>query len=126
MKELIDKLARGKIEYEKPVIESSVSEIDMVLRSEKLTEGSFELYTQNKRKFKGMVYSTHEFVHINDEDRTFISNSKAIRYCVDTIYLNEGDVIEGSINVVTDGGELSISFKFKVEAASVTSSIGEI
>jgi len=126
MKELIDKLARGKIEYDKPVIESSVSEIDMVLHSEKQTEGSFEVYTQKKHKLKGMVYSTHEFVHINDEDRTFISNSKTIRYSINTDFLSEGDIIDGFINVVTDGGELSIPFKFTVEAAGMTSSIGEV
>ena len=126
MKELIDKLACGKIEYEQPVLEASVLNIDTVLRSEKLTEGSFEVYSSNNRKLKGMVYSTHEFVHINDEDRTFIGTSKTVRYCIDAEYLNEGDVIDGFINVVTNGGELSIPFKFTIESASMTSSIGEI
>ena len=67
MKELIDKLVCGTIEYEQPVLEASVANIDTMLHSEKLTEGSFEVYSSNNRKLKGMVYSTHEFVHINDE-----------------------------------------------------------
>ena len=69
MKELIDKLARGTIEYELPVLEVSVSEIDKTLYSEKISEESFEVYSSNDVELKGMVYSTHEFVNINDEDR---------------------------------------------------------
>ena len=42
MKELIDKLSRGTIEYELPVLDASVSEIDKVIYSEKISEGSFE------------------------------------------------------------------------------------
>lgn len=126
MKELIDKLARGKIEYELPVLEASVHEIDTILSSEKLTEGSFEVYSSNNRMLKGMVYTTHEFVHINDEDRVFTGVSKNIRYYIDAEYLNEGDVIDGYINVVTNGGELAIPFKFAIECPSINSSIGEI
>ncbi len=126
MKELIDKLARGIIEYELPVMEVSVSEIDETLYSEKISEGSFEVYSSNNLNLKGIVYTTHEFVKINDEDRMFSGASNIIRYCIDTEYLNEGDEIEGSINVVTNGGEAIIPFKFKIDSASMTSSIGEI
>lgn len=126
MKELIDKLSRGTIEYELPVLEASVSEIDKVIYSEKISEGSFEVYSSNNLELKGIVYTTHEFVNINDENRVFSGSNITIRYSIDAKYLNEGDVIEGAINVVSNGGEAIIPFRFKIDSASMTSSIGEI
>lgn len=124
MKELIDKLARGTIEYELPKLEVSVSEIDITLYSEKITEGSFEVYSSNNLELKGIVYSSHEFVTI--EDKSFLGKSNVIHYSIDTEYLNEGDVVEGDINVISNGGEAVIPFRLKIDAASMTSSIGEI
>ncbi len=126
MKELIDKLARGKIEYELPVLEVSVAQIDTVLHSEKVSEGSFEVYSSNNKELKGVVYSTHEFVHIVESNRAFQGVSSTIKYYIDTEFLNEGDVIDGFINVVTNGGELAIPFKFTIDSTCITSSIGEI
>ena len=49
MKELIDKLARGTIEYDMPVLEVSVSEINKTLHSEKVFEDSFSVFSSNDR-----------------------------------------------------------------------------
>ena len=46
MKELIDKLARGTIEYDMPVLEVSVSEINKTLHSEKVYEDSFSVFSE--------------------------------------------------------------------------------
>lgn len=124
MKELIDKLARGTIEYELPKLEVSVSEIDTTLYSEKISEGSFEVYSSNDIEVKGMVYSSHEFVTI--KDRSFSGKSNIIHYSIDAEYLNEGDVVEGDINIISNGGEAIIPFRLKIDSASMTSSIGEI
>lgn len=124
MKELIDKLALGIIEYDLPVLEASVSEIERTLSSEKVYEDSFTVYSSNNIPLKGFVYATNE--NINIIDKQFVGKSYVIKYSVDTEYINEGDTVKCDINVVSNGGELIIPVKFKVGSASIVSSIGEI
>ena len=124
MKELIDKLARGTIEYDMPVLEVSVSEINKTLHSEKVYEDSFSVFSSNDRELKGFVYSTNENIKVLD--KTFYGLRSNIRYSIDTKYINEGDSIDGEINVVSNGGELVIPVKLKVDSASFTSSMGEL
>ena len=56
MKELIEKLARGVIEYDLPVLETSVSEIDKKVHSEKAFKSSFTVFSSNEASLKGFVY----------------------------------------------------------------------
>lgn len=124
MKELIDKLSRGTIEYDLPVLEASVSEINQTLHSEKMYEDSFEVFSSNDRPLRGFVYSTNENVVI--QDKCFTGHKQKIRYSVNTEYINEGDQVEGQINVVSNGGELVIPISFKVDSSSFTTTIGEV
>lgn len=124
MKELIDKLALGITEYDLPVLETSVSEIRQTLSSEKVYEDSFTVFSSNDIELKGFVYSTNENVKIID--RQFSGLNQTIRYSIDTEFINEGDTVECEINIVSNGGELAIPVSFKVDSASITSTIGEI
>lgn len=124
MKELIDKLARGSIEYELPVLEVSVSEINKVLSSKKLYEDSFTVFTANDKELKGFVYSTNENIKILD--RYFIGKEKKIRYSVDTEYINKGDSISCEINIVSNGGEIVVPVSIKIAPPSVVTSLGEL
>ena len=124
MRELVSKLARGIIEYDAPVLEVSVSEIERTLYSEKVTEDSFSVYSSNGLELEGIVFSTNENVKILN--KSFLGRRNTITYRIDGKYLNEGDTVEGNICVVSNGGEVEIPFKFKVDSTSFTSSIGEI
>ena len=74
MRETIEKLARGVIEYDLPVLEASVSEIDKKVRSEKAFRSSFTVFSSNGMSLKGFVYSTNENIII--EDKTFSGNKQ--------------------------------------------------
>lgn len=124
MKELVDKLARGIIEYDLPVLEVSVSEINKTLNSEKKYEDSILVFSSNNVPLKGLVYSTNENVRILD--KTFSGVKAEIKYAVNTEYINEGDEINGEINVVSNGGEVVIPVKFIVDSTSFTTSMGEL
>lgn len=124
MRETIEKLARGVIEYDLPVLEASVSEIDKKVRSEKAFRSSFTVFSSNGMSLKGFVYSTNENIII--EDKTFSGNKQEINFSVATEYINDGDEVVGEIYVVSNGGELSIPVKLKVESVSYTTSIGEL
>ena len=124
MKELIEKLSRGVIEYEVPVLEVSVSEIDKKVHSEKAFKSSFTVFSSNDAPLKGFVYSTNE--NINIENKTFAGKSQEIHFSIATEYINDGDEVVGEINVVSNGGEVIIPVSIKVESVSYTTSIGEL
>ena len=106
MKELIEKLARGVIEYDVPVLEVSVSEIDKKVYSEKSFKSSFTVFSSNDVPLKGFVYSSNEKIVI--EDKTFAGKSQEINFSIATEYINDGDEVNGEINVVSNGGEVVI------------------
>lgn len=124
MKELIDKLARGVIEYDLPVLEVSVSEIEIKVRSEKAYRSNFTVFSSNGVPLKGFVYSTSEFIVI--EDKVFEGEEVTINYSVATDYINDGDEVNGEIYVVSNGGEVNIPVAIKVKSISCTTSIGEL
>lgn len=124
MKELIEKLARGVIEYNVPVLEVSVSEIEKKVYSEKAFRSSFTVYSSNDAILKGFVYSTNEKIVI--EDKNFCGKTQEINFSIATEYINDGDEVIGEINVVSNGGEVVIPVKIKVESVSYTTSIGEL
>lgn len=124
MKELIGKLSRGVIEYDSPIVETSVSEISKEINDTGKVEGAFSVFCENDSKLKGIVYSTSEkVVLINDK---FTGRSSIIKYVVDTGNCESGSVIHGSFNVVTNGGEVVIPYDFTVRSCIIESSDGEV
>lgn len=124
MKELIGKLSRGVIEYEKPVAEASVSEIDRVIYAGKEYEGAFSIVSENEALMKGVVYSSNEFVIL--DNTSFSGTGSIIKYHINVDNLQVGSTIEGVFNVVSNGGEISIPYQFKIEYLPFESSDGVI
>lgn len=124
MKELIGKLSRGILDYNIPVIETSVNIIELSVEAGRKITGSFDVFTDNGYEMKGIVYSTHDGVSIPDNQ--FIGNRCTIRYEVSARFCEPEDMIEGRINIVSNCGEIFLPVKIQVTAKSISSSIGEI
>lgn len=124
MKELIGKLSRGTIEYKLPEVEVSVTDIEKTIEEGSVCHDSFEIFSENNKELKGIVYSTDERLRIiNDQ---FIGERCVIRYEISGKKMESGDTIQGRINVVSNGGEMFIPFTVHIKAESMPSSIGEI
>lgn len=124
MKELVGKLSRGVIEYDPPTVETSVAEINRELQEEEKLEGAFSVFCENDSKLKGIVYSTSEKVIL--ENDKFTGKNSIINYFVNTDGCENGTVINGSFNVVTNGGEVVIPYHFTIRKDKIVSSDGEI
>lgn len=124
MKELIDKLSLGVIEYTKPVIEVSADEIILNIEAERVYEGSFKIISANEMPLKGIIYSTDNRLSIINGQ--FIGTDNTIRYKVDTKYSDISEEIKGNINIISNGGELSIPFTVSVVATGADTTQGII
>lgn len=124
MKEYINRLARGNIEYETPIINLSVNHIEEEVKTDEDFCGEFLISAVGGEKIKGIVYSTNTLVSI--ENPVFFGVENTICYRVHANQMERDYCLEGKIEVVSLGGELSIPYQFRVCENRVDSSMGKI
>lgn len=124
MKELIDKLSLGIIEYQGPKMTVDTSEIIVSLEPFEQQEGHFLISNQGKGKLKGVLYSSNQ--HLKLKTTVFSGDKTMIRYSVDARYLKEGSTKNATIHIVSNGGEEEILVQMIVGEISANTSIGKI
>lgn len=116
MRERINRLARGIVDAELPKLFLSPVKVEETLGSDTIYKRELYLSSENNLSIKGLAYSTHSRVRI--ASRSFGGLRNHIVYEVDTSWCKNGDVIRGTINLVTNGGELEVPFLFCVETTA--------
>lgn len=124
MKDTINRLARGVFEYEPPVIELSEVNIEESIGINSIYCGELRIKSVADQSIKGIVSSTNHAVVM--EKATFVGVDNVVKYKVDTRGIGKGEKIEGRFNIISSGGEISVTFSFKVVDNSVDSSMGAI
>ncbi len=122
MKELIDKLSLGIIDYETPKVSinlnnakpnnANLNGIDKSFMPDELYEGTFQIVNTGGGKLKGILYSSSR--HVKIKTKVFSGDKSVIRYVIDTCCLKEGMEINGEISIVSNGGELFLPFHIKI------------
>lgn len=124
MKDQINKFARGVFEYEPPVLEVSETSVYAVVEKNREYEGYLHIYERTGKDLKGIVYSDNDKVIIYDS--SFSGSKGTIPYSVKCKGALNGDIIEGSFRIISNGGEEHVPFSFRVEAGSHDSTAGVI
>ena len=113
MRERINRLARGIVDAELPKLHLSQTSVEETLVSDTTYKRELFITSENNLYIKGLAYSTHTRVKI--VNAAFGGLRNHIVYEVDTSWCENGDTIKGSINLVTNSGELEVPFLFHVE-----------
>lgn len=113
MRERINRLARGIVDAELPKLFLAPVTVEETLGSNTIYKRELYLASENNLYIKGLAYSTHSRVRI--VNNAFGGLRNHITYEVDTSWCENGDTIKGTINLVTNGGELEVPFLFHVE-----------
>ncbi len=124
MKDTINRLARGSFDYEPPVIEISEANIDEKVGINSIYCGKLRIKSVFGQQVKGIVSSSNHAVVM--EKSTFVGVDNEVTYRVDTRGIGKGEKIEGRFNVVSSGGEASVTFSFRIVDNSVESSLGSL
>ncbi len=124
MKEQINRFARGVFEYNPPVLEVSDSRVYAVVDKNRDFYGVINIFEPEGKQLKGVIYSDNDKVILRDS--TFLGSRATIRYTVNSKGALNGDVIEGTFHIVSNGGEKAVSYSFRVEAGAYESSAGTI
>ncbi len=114
MRERINRLAKGIVDFQVPEINIFPETIDEQIPAGTVTRGEIGLTSENGHSIKGLAYSSHYRVKILTN--AFGGLRSRILYEIDTACLETGDQIRGSFFLVTNGGEKEIPFVFQVQA----------
>lgn len=124
MKERINRLARGIIDSETPKLVLKPERLEAVVQAGEVIRGEIVVSSGNNLHIKGLAYSSHERVRI--ENNAFGGLRNRIIYEVDSKCFEHGDIIEGSFYLVTNGGEREIPYSLRVQMGSSEDTLGRL
>ena len=118
MKESISRLARGIVDTESPRLALLQPNIDEVIGYGRIHQGDFRVSSEIRLAFRGLVYSSDSRVTL--KNGYFTGEKALISYEVDARHLEEGEAISGAFTLVSNGGEYTIPYCFRVQVAEAS------
>ena len=124
MRERINRLAKGIIDSEVPVIKVTPKETTDVVRSGGATRRELVVTSENNLHIKGLAYSSNFRVRLLNG--AFGGTYNHLVYEVNTSFLEDGDVIKGAFYLVTNGGEREVPYSFRVELSTSGKALSDL
>lgn len=114
MRERINRLAKGIIDMEVPLLVIQPAEVLEKIEAGQITRRELFVTSENALHIKGLAYSSNTRVHVINSAFGGLRNH--IGFEIDSRYLNYGDTITGVFHLVTNGGEREVPYSLVVEA----------
>lgn len=124
MSDKISRYLNGEFDYEGGSLVFSCSKIEINMKYDEITEGSFTLEEQSGKVVTGKVYSTNLLLECPAD--VFHGTEIEIPYRVNTAQKQPGDVIKGEIHIISDMGEYAVPYVINVVHETMDSSLGNI
>lgn len=124
MREKIDEIAKGMFKSAKATLVLTPFQIRLETGSGESCNGSFAVSNSRNRIMKGMVSTSCHYVTL--EQDSFQGKTAIIKFHFDGSNLMPGEVIAGTILVITDCGSASVQFCATVNLPSCAASSGKI
>ena len=124
MKEKINSLAKGIFEYQAPAMVITPENLHFSVEAGEIYQGSFVVSNDKKRTMKGVVCSDCHNLVIRNED--FYGEENEISFIFRGTYLTPGEVVRGSLQILSDCGSLSLPFAVSVTAPSCEGKSGKV
>lgn len=124
MQEIIGQILEGSFDYEKGSLDFSCAKIELSVKKGEWQEGAFRIYGPSGLFTNGMVTSTDWRMECLTAE--FSGEDQEIFYRFHGETLEEGDVVKGCFNVVSNRGEYYLPFVAIVEHGAAESSVGRI
>ena len=124
MQQIIGQILEGSFDYEKGSLDFSCAKIELSIKKGEWQEGAFHIYAPSGLFTNGMVSSSDWRMECLTQE--FSGEDEEILYRFHGETLEEGDVVKGCFNVVSNRGEYYLPFVATVEYAVAESSVGRI
>ena len=114
MRERISRLSRGFVEYGNCTIRFSEREIQETVTEGRKERGEFRIYNDENVLMKGLVYSSDRRVKLKSDQ--FAGTGCLLSYEVDGTRDAAGTLIGGEFQIISNFGEYTIPYTFRVKA----------
>ncbi|MBQ9420861.1 MAG: hypothetical protein IJU30_03790 [Lachnospiraceae bacterium] len=115
MKDKISRLAKGMLDMEAPVITISPESVREHVSAGRLHSFVLEVLSTNGAAIKGICFSDHPAIRADIP--TFTGRRVHVSMRVDATGMQAGDIMAGSITLVTNGGEYRIPYELICDEA---------
>lgn len=122
MKKRIEKLAKGEVYFDKPVLHISETKINQEIPTGTIYHGSFVL--QGEESLQGFVYSSNSRVTVFQTD--FSAVRTEVTYQVDLNGMQPQEKAEGIFTIVCTAGEFQVPYTFINAYRSLETSLGKV
>lgn len=124
MKNKIKRISKGDFEAIQPDIRFSQTRIVMRISEGGVYEGNFTIRNGQEGEIRGLVYSSS--CRMQCKEQGFEGNPVEIHYTFYGEGMLPGDVEEGKLSIVCNGGEYEVSFTAVVENPFVVTDYGKV
>lgn len=124
MQKAIHQILEGNFDYENGSLGFSCEKIELSVRPGRRYEGSFRIYGPAGRFTGGTVVSSDWRMECLTSD--FTGTDEEILFCFHGEALEEGDVVKGIFEIISNQGEYYLPYVASVERLVLESSVGEI
>lgn len=124
MQKIIDQILGGNFDYENGSLDFSCDKIELSVIKGQQYEGSFHIYAPEGLYTNGTVLSSDWRMECLTGE--FAGREEEISFCFHGETLEEGDVVKGNFEVISNWGEYYLPFVISVEYNVPESSIGSI
>ncbi len=124
MKEKIEQLSKGHMTYELPHIVLDQEKLALAATKGKRKSATVSIGNEAGVSMKGLVYSSNPKVVV--VTNRFVGSENQIELYCNAEYSEVGDVIEGELCFITNCGEITLPYSFKVVPPVLSSIEGAI
>ncbi len=124
MKEIIEQLLEGNFIYENGSLDFSCSKLELSVLKDEIYEGSFTIYGKGETPTRGKIFSPDSRMQCYTD--TIMGDEEVVGFSFDSTGMQEGEVLRGEIQVVSNQGEYYLPYVVNVGYVQVQSSLGHI
>lgn len=121
---IIDQILEGNFKFENGSLDFSCSKIELSIQKGQQYEGSFHIYAPAGLYTDGTVQSSDWRMECLTKE--FVGAAEEISFLFHGETLEEGDVVKGSFDIISNQGEYYLPFVVTVEHIVLESSVGSI
>uniref|UniRef100_UPI004055D5C7 DUF5717 family protein n=1 Tax=Acetatifactor sp. TaxID=1872090 RepID=UPI004055D5C7 len=124
MQDIIDRILEGNFDYENGSLDFSCTKVEISIPAGSVYEGTFRIRSTSGVLTDGYVITTD--LRMECITPGFSGGDEEIAFCFHGENMEEGDVVKGAFNVISNHGEYYLPFVVSIEHTILHSSIGTI
>lgn len=124
MRQVIDRILEGKFDYEKGSLDFSCPRVEITMGPNELYTGSFGIVAPQGKEASGFIYCSDLRLKLYMD--SFSGQGQEVGFSFSSKGLEEGDVIQSEIVVISNQGEYYLPYVVTIAHKEINTSLGDI